>query len=229
MSPVAGPAEIVTEDLSHMDIDRQLPLNGHGSLQKAHGLLGDQSSLSTFASGSSGDLSGNSDRRSGLTKPAQQLVNMSTDSAQLLQQHHSQKQFHFSRFVPIVPIEGSAPVNSLPVNHQYPTPPASAMPPLSTGSYSDFQTSRYPSHEARVASRHGPLVFREHSSTSRTTPGRIAGGHNSYQSPLQSPSSGSLPHATGYVPNRIPSWNRSPPASGSTENYSMSQFYPDRR
>jgi len=151
---------------------------------------------------------------------------MSNDSAQLLQQHHSQKQFHFSRFVPN---EKSAPVNSLPVNHQYPTPPASSMPPLPTGSYSNFQASHYPNHEARVASRHGPLVFREHSSTSRTTPGRIAGGHNSYQSPLQSPSSGSLPHTTEYVHNRIPSWNRSPPASGSTENYSVSQFYPDRR
>jgi hypothetical protein len=212
MSPVAGPAEIVTEGLSRMDIDRQLSLKGLGSIQKAH-VLGDQSSLSTFASGSSGDLSGNSDRRSGLTEPAQQLVNMSNDSAQLLQQHHTQKQFHFSRFVPNEKLV-------------YPTPPASTIPPLSTGPYSNFQ---YANHEARVASRHGPLVFREHSSTSRTTPGRIAGGHNSYQDPLQSPSSGSLPHATGYVPNRIPSWNRSPPASGSTENYSMSQFYPDRR
>ena len=195
MSPVAGPAEFVTESLSRMDIDRQLSLNGHTSLQKVRDLLSDQSSQSTFVSGSSGDLSGTSDRRSGLTDPAQQLVNMSNDATQ--QQHHSQKQFHFSRFASS---EESAPANNSTASQQYPTPPASAISPLPTASYTNYSASRYPNHEARVANRHGPLIFREHSSTARTTPGRIAGGHNSYQGSSQSPSPRSLP-APG-----VPSW-----------------------
>jgi len=53
MSPVAGATETVTEGLSRIDIDRQLPANGHASLKKVNDLLSDQSSQSTFASGSS--------------------------------------------------------------------------------------------------------------------------------------------------------------------------------
>jgi hypothetical protein len=239
MSPVTGAPEPVTEGLSHTDTDRQLPLNGHAGLKKVRDLLGDQSSLSTFASDSSGDLSGTSDRRSGLTEPAQQQVNKSDDSIQ--QQHSSQKQLHFSRFVPSQ--ESSSTTNSS-VN-QYFNPP-SVVP---SSSYPNYPASHYPNHESRVANRHGPFVFREQTGVRPSSSGGVAGPHNSLR-----PSSGSLAHSTLHAvdPQSFPppltrpatsgtpahstphtadvtsSWNFPPPTI-SSEEYQMSRFFTDRR
>jgi hypothetical protein len=182
MSPVASVAETVTEGLSRIDIDRQLPLNGHASLQHVREVPSDQSPLSTFASGSSGDLPGTSDHRSGLTEPAQ-LVNMSGDASQ------QQKPLPISRFIPS---EESASANSLPAN-QYPTPSPTPSTIPSSSTYANYPPLRYPNHESRVANRHGPFVFREQTGV-RGTAGRIPGGHNSYQGSSPKPSSGSLPH-----------------------------------
>jgi hypothetical protein len=220
MSPLAGAAEPVIEGLSRIDIDRQLPVNGHASLQKLQDRLSDQSSASTFGSSSSGDLSGTSDRRSGLTEPAQQLVNIPNNSLQ--QQNRSQKQSHFSRFVPS---QDPAPVNHLLAN-QYPNSTPSTIPP-STFSHTNYPSSRHPNHQARVPSRPWSFVFREQSGVYPST----SGEQDSYRSSLLRPNAGSAPHSTLHPPDTISPWDRPPPPFGhnSSEEYNTFRFSTDRR
>ena len=158
MSPVAGP-ETEAEGLSRTDIDRQLPVNGNASLKKVRDLLRDPTSPSTLGSGSSGDLSGTSDRRSGLTEPAQHLVNMPNGSLQQ-HQHHSQPQLHFSRFVPSE---------------------RSAHLPITPNPFAIF-SSRHPNHGVRVANRQEASVFREQGGL-YPHDGVLSSGHNARQGP----------------------------------------------
>jgi hypothetical protein len=235
MSPVVGAAEAVTEGVSHMDIDR-LPPNGHTG--------------PTFASGASGDLPGTLDRHSGLTEPAQQLVKSEEPSQQQQQYHPSQKQLHFSRFVPS---QQSASASNLPVN-QNPTPPPFVVPSSPASSYPNYPGLHYPNHQARVVNRHGPLVFREQTGVRPSSSGtsRITGGHNSLK-----PISDSLGNPITHAANTISSWSipppwedppisdpstqsttitvdknlpRSlpPPGTSPSEEYNTSRFYADR-
>jgi hypothetical protein len=221
MSPVTVAAEITATGQHRTGADYQLHLKGHTSLKTIRD-LGDHNSLSLFGSGSSGDSSGTSDRCSGLTQPAQQLVNIPEDSSQ----QHSQKQLHFSRFVPN---EESTSGKMVPVDQLA----SSAIPPPPQFSFSN-STSHYPNHEARVASRHGPLIFREQTGA-RSTAGKIPGSHTSFRVSRPKPITNSHSQPTAQAADTVSpsSWSFSAPPSdhryASSEGSTNIQPYTDRR
>lgn len=158
------------------------------SQQTADDYTSEQGRQSTFPVAFSGDLSWSSDRLSGLTQPAQQMVNTPEFDAA---QYRGQKPMQFTRFI------------------------ASNGITTSTRQQSPASVPRFPNHEARVASRHGPHIFREGLGTQ--SGGRVAGGHNSYANSLSvepSPSSSILSP-----------WNHSPPSTLPTSPEEPSNFH----